>query len=42
MPSIASVGLSEEDAEKQHEVVIYDSKFRAMRNTLSGAQSKAI
>ena len=36
MPSIASVGLSEEDAAKQHEVVIYDSKFRAMRNTLSG------
>lgn len=36
IPPIASVGLSEEDASKHHELVIYDSKFRAMRNTLSG------
>ena len=36
MPPIASVGLSETEAGHNHELVIYDSKFRAMRNTLSG------
>ena len=36
MPPIASVGLSEAEASLNHELVIYDSKFRAMRNTLSG------
>ena len=36
MPPIASVGLSETEAAHNHELVIYDSKFRAMRNTLSG------
>ena len=41
MPPIASVGLSEEEAGKDHELVIYDSKFRAMRNTLSGRSEQS-
>jgi glutathione reductase (NADPH) len=36
MPPIASVGLSEVEAREGHDVKIYDSRFRAMRNTLSG------
>ena len=36
MPQIASVGLSEEAARDKHEVTIFESRFRAMRNTLSG------
>ena len=36
MPPIASVGLSEAEAREGHDVKIYDSRFRAMRNTLSG------
>ena len=36
VPQIASVGLSEQDAANDHELVIYESRFRAMKNTLSG------
>ena len=36
MPQIASVGLSEGAARNEHEVTIFESRFRAMRNTLSG------
>lgn len=36
MPQIASVGLSESQAREAHDVVIFESRFRAMRNTLSG------
>ena len=35
-PQIASVGLSEADASQGHEVTVFESRFRAMRNTLSG------
>ena len=40
MPQIASVGLSEEAASHDHELVIFESRFRAMRNTLSGRQEQ--
>lgn len=36
LPQIASVGLSESAARKTYDVVIFESRFRAMRNTLSG------
>ena len=40
-PSIASVGLSEEDAVAAHgKMRIYTAQFRAMRNTLSGRDEK--
>ena len=41
MPPIASVGLSEAEARDKHDVVIYDSRFRAMRNTLSGRSEQS-
>ena len=36
MPQIASVGLSESQARVAYDVLIFESRFRAMRNTLSG------
>lgn len=40
-PPIASVGLSEVEAEKQFgSLTIYESRFRAMKNTLSGRQEQ--
>ena len=40
-PPIASVGLSEVDAAKQYgALTIYESRFRAMKNTLSGRQEQ--
>jgi glutathione reductase (NADPH) len=40
-PPIASVGLSEVEAEKQYgALTIYESRFRAMKNTLSGRQEQ--
>ena len=36
MPQIASVGLSESQAREAYDVLIFESRFRAMRNTLSG------
>ncbi|MGC6518092.1 MAG: glutathione-disulfide reductase [Candidatus Puniceispirillaceae bacterium] len=40
-PQIASVGLSQEEAEKKGQVTIFESRFRAMRNTLSGRQEQS-
>ena len=40
MPQIASVGLTELQASEDHEVVVFESRFKAMRNTLSGRQEK--
>ena len=40
-PPIASVGLSEVEAEKQYGgLTIYESRFRPMKNTLSGRQEQ--
>ena len=40
-PPIASVGLSEADAKKAHgEIVVFESQFRAMKNTISGRDEK--
>ena len=39
-PQIASVGLNEAEARKQGDVTIFESRFRAMRNTLSGRQEQ--
>ena len=36
MPQIASVGLGESQAREAYDVLIFESRFRAMRNTLSG------
>ncbi|MGC6537457.1 MAG: glutathione-disulfide reductase [Candidatus Puniceispirillaceae bacterium] len=41
LPQIASVGVSEEEAEKQGDITVYESKFRAMRNTLSGRDEQS-
>ena len=40
-PQIASVGATEAEAEKQGDITIYESRFRAMRNTLSGRQEQS-
>ena len=39
-PQIASVGLTQEEAEAKGAVTIFESRFRAMRNTLSGRQEQ--
>ena len=41
MPQIASVGLTQGQAEAHGEVTIFESRFRAMRNTLSGRQEQS-
>lgn len=41
MPQIASVGLSQAEAEEKEAVTIFESRFRAMRNTLSGRQEQS-
>lgn len=39
-PEIGTVGLSEEDARKDHQVDIYNTSFRPMRATISGRGEK--
>jgi len=39
-PEIGTVGLSEEDARKEHQVDIYKTSFRPMRATISGRGEK--
>jgi len=39
-PNIGTVGLSEIEARQQHDVVIFKSHFRPMKNTLSGNPEK--
>lgn len=41
-PEIGTVGLSETDARKDHEVEIYRAKFRPMLHTLSGRDEKML
>lgn len=41
-PPIGSVGLTEEDARKNHKVAIYQSRFRAMKHTLSGREEYSV
>lgn len=41
-PPIGSVGLTEEDARKDHKVAIYQSRFRAMKHTLSGREEYSV
>lgn len=41
-PNIATVGLTEEQARKSHNVEIYRSSFRPMQNTLSGNPVRAM
>ena len=40
-PNIATVGLTEQDAHDTHELVIFKSRFRPMKNTLSGNPEKS-
>lgn len=42
MPPIGTVGLTEEDARKNHDVAIYQSRFRAMKHTLSGRDEHSV
>ena len=39
-PQIASVGLTEAQAREHGDITIFESRFRAMRNTLSGRQEQ--
>lgn len=39
-PNIGTVGLSEADARKTHDVAVFESEFRAMKHTLSGSSEK--
>ncbi|MEX2311820.1 MAG: glutathione-disulfide reductase [Rhodospirillales bacterium] len=41
-PPIGTVGLTEEDARKNHKVAIYQSRFRPMKHTLSGRDEHAV
>ena len=41
LPQIASVGLTQDQAEAQEAVIVFESRFRAMRNTLSGRQEQS-
>ncbi len=41
-PPIGSVGLTEEDARKNHRVTIYQSRFRPMKHTLSGRDEHSV
>ncbi|WLD56640.1 glutathione-disulfide reductase [Salinispirillum sp. LH 10-3-1] len=41
-PNIGTVGLTEEEARKTHEVEIYRSSFRPMQNTISGNPLRAM
>lgn len=42
MPPIGTVGLTEEDARKNHKVAIYQSRFRPMKHTLSGRDEHSV
>lgn len=39
-PQIATVGLGEAEAAEQADITVFESRFRAMRNTLSGRQEQ--
>lgn len=41
-PPIGTVGLTEEDARKEHAVAIYQSRFRPMKHTLSGRDEYSV
>ncbi|MBO6947471.1 MAG: glutathione-disulfide reductase [Rhodospirillales bacterium] len=41
-PPIGTVGLTEEDARKNHKVAIYQSRFRPMKHTLSGRDEHSV
>ena len=41
-PPVGSVGLSEEEARKNHDVDIYRSCFKPMKHTLSGSNERAM
>ena len=41
-PPIGTVGLTEEDARKDHNVAIYQSRFRPMKHTLSGRDEHSV
>jgi glutathione reductase (NADPH) len=41
-PEIGTIGQSEEQASKLHDVEIYRTKFRPMANTISGREEKSI
>lgn len=41
-PPIGTVGLTEADARKNHDVEIYRSGFRAMKHTLSGRDERSV
>ena len=40
-PNIGTVGLTEEEARRDHAVTVYESEFRPMQNTLSGNPLRA-
>jgi glutathione reductase (NADPH) len=43
IPNIATLGLSEEQARAEgHRLRIYESRFRAMRNTLAGRSEQSL
>ena len=41
-PEIGTVGLTEEEARKKHQIEIYKTSFRAMKATLSGSQERVM
>ncbi len=41
-PPIGSVGLTEEDARRDHNIEIYQSSFKPMKHTLSGRNEKSV
>ena len=41
-PPIGTVGLTEEDARRNHKVEIYQSRFRPMKHTLSGRDEHSV
>lgn len=41
-PPISTVGLTEEDARKNHKVAIYQSRFQPMKHTLSGRDEHSV
>jgi glutathione reductase (NADPH) len=41
-PEIGTIGLSEEDARREHEVTIFKTSFRPMKATLSGSKERTM
>lgn len=39
-PTIGTVGLSEEDAVKDHDIVVFESRFRPMKNIVAGSDHR--